>query len=742
MSSRSIRSAACALLVCYAFPAAADDAADLQSTLSETVTSTATTSAQKSSTAPGTSVTLTAEDLRIYGIRSLDEAINFLALGVITSDPLRTPDIGARGVLLPGDNGKHFLLLVNGHRLNDPLYGAARFDHGSGVPIEIIDHIEVIVGPGSVLYGSNAMMGVVNVITKEGSDYEGGHLLGEHEPGRSVRAGAGAGFSTTIFGESTEGTAHAGYYQRFGPDLDFDLHPFTLQIGTGAPLNYGPKIREPGRWGGTVRDAYFTEAGSGLVRWRIGDLELNLLGSTYRRGIPYTTGGANVDFDEGDSAELDRALRVDIKHQATLSALTQLTTRLYADTFDYQRRANRDAEVACLQSDIQTCQFYEAGLARWAGGEVRLSLNWFEDMSFVTLFGTDARMRWVSTKEDVIDSDTGDPVEATAGVIDDSAVLISPYVEQSWSPARWLDFNAGARLDAERRFDPIVSPRAAVAISPHSETTFKAVYSQAFRAPSWSETDPTSRRQIPSRDLEPEIVRSVEGSVEQRFSSQRILFGVFRTWWENLVEPHVLTAAELAAAQARGEVPLTAGSAVIRQFRNVSELDNYGYNAAWHGALLDAHVRYGTNVTAAYTRRSTAGETSRLPVAPQLFGNVHLAFVPADPLPTLGVAASYVGARVVERAFDGTFTDAEVPAAVEVRGTLSGPMPFIRGLSYRLSANYATASEGPYAVGPTQGVGASGSEPFLNPVDSFKVFYGLSYDFFTGEGAAEEGDAP
>ncbi len=54
----------------------------------------------------------------------------------------------------------------DGHAINEPLFGTARFDRGAGIPLEMVDHIEVILGPGSVLYGSNAMLGVINVITK------------------------------------------------------------------------------------------------------------------------------------------------------------------------------------------------------------------------------------------------------------------------------------------------------------------------------------------------------------------------------------------------------------------------------------------------------------------------------------------------------------------------------------------------------------------------------------------------
>ena len=67
-------------------------------------------------------MTIAAEELYTFGVRHLAaEAINFFALGAVTSNPLGPPDVGSRGILLTRDNGKHFLLLVNGHAINDPL---------------------------------------------------------------------------------------------------------------------------------------------------------------------------------------------------------------------------------------------------------------------------------------------------------------------------------------------------------------------------------------------------------------------------------------------------------------------------------------------------------------------------------------------------------------------------------------------------------------------------------------------
>jgi outer membrane receptor for ferrienterochelin and colicins len=724
---------ALALVLSASAPAVAGETDDLRAILDENVVTTASTSAERASTAPATSVTITAEDLELYGIRSLDEAINFLSLGVITSDPLRTPDIGARGVLLPNDDGKHFLLLVNGHAMNDPLFGTARFDSGSGIPIDSIDHIEVIVGPGSVLYGSNAMLGVINVITKTGSEDAGGHVSGDYDIARSVRAGAGAG---ARFDDSNDVVAHGEYFERFGPDLEFDLQPYEFSQGTNLDGDYGPKAQR-GRWGGTVRDAYFTRSGSGIVRWRLGDLELSVLGNTYQRGIPYATATLDVDFDDSESYALDRALRFEAKHYAVMSTLMQLTSRVYADTADFQRRLNR-AAAACFESDVPTCQAYKAGLARWLGTELRLALNWLDDSSLVTTFGVDARMRWVSAKEEFLSAQTLTPIAATRGRIDDSAGVVSPYIQQTWGPVPWLEMNAGARLDADERFDPIVSPRAAVAILPVPSTTLKTVYSQAFRAPSWSETHASERDQVAAPELEPEIVRSVEASIEQRFGSQRLLFGGFYTQWHNLVEPHVLIAAEIAEFQRRGELPITASG--ISQFRNVSELVNYGYNGAYSGSLVEGHLRYGFNATAAYTRRTVAGTTERLPVAPQLFGNARLAYVFGDGLPSPALAAYYVGQRPADRAFADWARTPYADPMLELRLTLSGPVPGIHGLRYRLGASYATASEGPYVVGARQDAnGQQGTVSAedqrlpaeLNPIDRFKTFVGLKYDFLT-----------
>jgi outer membrane receptor for ferrienterochelin and colicins len=743
MSPRASAAMACLAALFSAALARADDTdtTDLQSLLNEHVITTASASAQRASAAPALSTTITAEDIQTFGFRSLAEAIDFVSLGVVTADPLRTPDIGSRGVMFENDNGKHFLLLVNGHAVNDPLFGAARFDQGAGIPIDLVDHIEVVVGPGSVLYGSNAMMGVINVITKSASEYSGVHVLADNEVGRSFRVGAGTGFTFKMFGAPSELTAGFEYYERYGPSLTFPQQRFELP-GPLAHLSYGAGL-PVNTWGGTIDSAYFTQAPSAQLRLRSGDFEVNVFASSYQRGIPYSTSFDNVEFNDAQSREVDRSLRIDVKHQATFSTVAQLTSRVYADSFDYQRRLDVNSFVGCLRGDLQVCQYYDAGVARWVGVEERLALNWFRDQSFVTTLGVDARERSVGAKEDIVDDLTGKPIEPTSGRVSETGLLVSPYAQQTYAPASWIDFNAGARLDVDSRFSPVISPRAAIAARPFEKTTLKAIYSQAFRAPTWSETSVADFEVAPSPNLQPEIVRSVEGSIEQTFGTQRVLFGVFRSWWTNLIEAVPLSSSELTQLQAAHLEPLVVPN--LLQYKNIASVDNLGWNGAWEGSLVERRLHYGLNVTGAVTRVNAGGQSAPPAIAPQFFGNARISYAAGGLVPTPALAVFAMGPRPADRAAPDGSPLPQAPALLQLHAAVSGRVPLVRGLSYVVTADYTTASSGPYTAGPTfasfqslvVGQSTSYPPPGFAPIDRFRVMVGLRFDVLTGKPTAE-----
>jgi outer membrane cobalamin receptor len=291
--------------------------------------------------------------------------------------------------------------------------------------------------------------------------------------------------------------------------------------------------------------------------------------------------------------------------------------------------------------------------------------------------------------------------------------------------------NAGLRWDYDQRAsEQALSPRSAVGITPWEQGRLKLIYSQAFRAPSAYEIEyanPTY--QIRPSGLSAETVRSVEGSLEQRFGTQRVLIGGFRSWWRDMVSLTALDAQELATAMAAGQLDGSATEAY--QYRNLAKIQNYGINAAFEGSLLGERLRYGLNLTDAVSRVDEGdGNSHALTVGPSLFGNARVAYDFSEPWPTLGLAAQYLGRRPADRAFDGGFARTPyAPAHVELRLTASGQTPFLSGLGYRLIGDYAFAKQAPYVIGPNQ-YAADASTPYeLAPVRRTQLFLELNYQF-------------
>jgi outer membrane receptor for ferrienterochelin and colicins len=736
-------SAASVLLVAGA--AAADDDG-LESLLEERVVTTPSKSSETATVAPGTTSVLTAEDLRRYGIRSLDEAINYLSLGMTATNPQHAVEVGSRGVLLTADYGNHVLLLVDGHSLNEPWNGTAYFERGAGIPFELVDHIEVTLGPGSVLYGAQAMLGVINIVTKRAKDYHGVHVIGEGELaapthadgsvsmdglGTGYRLGAGFGREMTWFGVPAEATLQVEYYTQHGPAFEYAPQSGIVDSVTGQPKAFGPKS-PPGSWGGTVRDSLYTQVPTAFGRLVIGDFEVFGRVGMYRRGTAYLDSivSDSGEFDNPDSNERDRFANLEVRHRASLSATVVVRSRAYADVNEYTWNSVTSAAEDCPPGMGAGCTRNLVGVGSTLGAEVSSSFDWLHTGRLVTLLGVDGKVRNAHANNEVIDASTGkrwaltDPTHDTDG-------LLAVYLEQTAQPVRPLLLNAGVRADRDPRFGGRVSPRVAIGVTPWSTGQLKTVYSEAFRGPSNYEltySDPNDV--IAAPNLRAETVRSLELSFDQRIATHRVLFGVFRSWWDDMVAQGTASDAELAGAIASGA--LAPGTETAYVYRNASRIDNYGLNLGWEGTGIERRLHYALNVTEAVSKKDPGDGTPIVPitVGPQIFGNARVAYDLPDHLPTVALAAQYQARRPADRAFDGGFTVSPfAPPVLSLRFTLSGDVPSVPGLSYRVSATYATQGRGPYVVGPTQYAYDATSRAALSPFSRLNAFAGLEYVF-------------
>jgi outer membrane receptor protein involved in Fe transport len=532
-----------------------------------------------------------------------------------------------------------------------------------------------------------------------------------------------------------EVTTQLEYYKQEGPDLFFDAQNTGVDRFTGQPGRHGRDSGPTGIWGGRrAEHSLYGESPSGLLRVQLGNTELHLQGSYYRHGTPTGPG----DFDDPETGEQETRARIGLSHRVALSTLVELSAHGYASYYRAQSNFITSRGVLC-PFGLVTCNYTDTGSAHWVGLEVQSTWDWFRDYFFVMFWGGDVRLRNVDSTSETLDVDasatwarSGSDRSLYPGIpgLDESDVIVAGYAQQTWVIVPTVRLSGGARIDSDPRFSPFVTPRAAASWEPWSDGTLKGSYSTAFRAPSWDETDNSTARRIQAETLLPERVRSFDGSIEQRIGAHRMVVGGFYSQWENLVELAPLSDAEAIEAIRNGEtsVPFTPGIQ-LTQYRNTSRVENYGMNTGLEGSAFAGSVLYGFSVTGALARKRTDQGTTRLPVAPQLFGNARAAYVFGGSLPTVGVATHFKGPRPADLS-NGQFNpDPYAPPQVVLRLTLSGDAPVVKGLSYRASVNYATADAGPYVVGPVTAAIPTQATPSLVPVDRFRTAVGLQYAF-------------
>jgi outer membrane receptor for ferrienterochelin and colicins len=735
------------LFCLVARPAHAESSSELDELLGQAIVSTPSKGSETDTTAPATSSVITADELRRYGIRSLDEAINYLSLGMATSTPSHAAEIGARGVQINGDYGNHVLLLLDGHALNEPWNGTAYFERGLGVPFEMIDHIEVILGPGSVLYGAQAMLGVINIVTKRAKDFSGARVVLEADAslppskdgapspsfgeslGGGYRLGAGYGRAFEIGKSASELTLGLDYYANRGPAWQLGPQPYGVDYVTYLPKNFGPRTA-PGVWGGTLRHADTVQVPAAYLRFATGDFHASLRASTYRRSIMYPDSLAayTADFDDPRNREIDRFVNLDLSQRVAVSSRVELVFRAYGDLYDYQWFNRTSAAEDCPDGFVEGCARRLKGIGRSLGGEIKAQIQW-PILRASTLIGVDGRARDVEDRLNIEDNLRAGVVPTIGGHRTDG--LIAPYVAQAFSPTSWLDLNLGVRLDDDTRFGEKFSPRTAVGVTPWGGGRLKLMYAEAFRGPSAYEltyADPNS--QVPAPELGPETVRSIEGSIEQRFGKHRLLFGVFRSWWSGLVNYAGLSQEEIDAGIAAGT--LTPGLEEAYRYANSDRVNNYGMNAAYEGATLGGRLRFGLNLTAATTSIDFAdGAGARqLTVAPQTFGNARTSYELGPSLPTVALALRFTDRRLADRAYDGGFARApSAPPMLAARVALTGKLPPLPNLSYRLGAEYSFTKVEPYVIGANIYATDETTRAELAPTRRAQAFVGLEYAF-------------
>jgi outer membrane receptor for ferrienterochelin and colicins len=386
---------------------------------------------------------VTREDIRRFGYRTLLDVLNTMA-GVYTSNPRAYESVGIRGFGRPTDYNNRILLLFDGHPVFESMWGQASLGDDQSINMDAVERIELIRGPASALYGTGAMLGVINVISREGRNLQSSRAT--FEAGSLGRRGGSVVLGTS-FGSSGS-VLLSGLYE----DVD------------GQENLYYPEYDDPSTNNGIAHGLDGMRRGSARLALRLGSFSLRARYNRRERADPTASFGTLFNTD---NRLVDASGFLELTQTADLSERHQLSSRVYYDEYRYEGDYPYATYVWREQSRNRVIGFESA--LRWdLGSRNRLTTGVEYRRNF--------EVRYDSPDDATFDY--GDPFS-----------VVSTYLQDEHQLLPNLTLLAGIRHDDHEISGGATTPRAAILFDPRQGTTLKLMAGSAFRAPTIYETE-------------------------------------------------------------------------------------------------------------------------------------------------------------------------------------------------------------------------------------------------------------
>ena len=472
--------------------------------------------AQSSAESPASVSIITWEEIRRYGYRNLQDVLESVR-GFYVINDRNYPYLGTRGFSRPTDYNDRILVLVDGHTMNEQVWGSTGIGTDLPINLDAVERIEIVRGPGSVLYGTSAMFAVINIVTKNGQEIDGVIVGGGVGSGRMRQGSMAVGHSIGTRGSySLSGLiTHSDGSDLYFPEYDT---PET-QFGVARGLDWERSVSGLGSitWDGlTARGGYVSRD----------------------KGIP--TGAFGTAFGDPRTQSHDETLWGDLSMQRQLGGSYRFSARVYADRY-------RNSGVWAYDAGpVDT----DGGGSTDVGGEAMVV--WDPSSRDRFTIGTEFRH--------VMQAEYHERLADGSVASDDAPFdVMSVFVQNELQLVPRLKLVTGLRFDHNSLTRHALTPRLALLVTPDSRTTLKLLYGSAFRAPSVAEADLTTFYYTRNPGLKAERAQTVELEIQRRIAAP-LLFGV--SLYEYRVEDLI--------------DPLLSEDGASQQFRNVANVAAYG----------------------------------------------------------------------------------------------------------------------------------------------------------------------
>lgn len=432
--------------------------------------------AQSATDAPSVTYVLTDADIARHGLRNMGDILRSMPGLYVTGDGNFT-FVGARGLGRPGDFNARLLFLVDGMRVNDNIYDAGSLGPEFFVDVDLIDRVEYAPGPGSALYGNNALLGVVNVITKGADKLAGVQARAtlDSDRRREVRA--------------SWGQRVPGQWEGWLAASAFEQDRIALPIETPVALRDALERRS---WDRGQRLLGMASAGAWTLRAGVAQRE---------RDFP-TFLGEDGDSPLGQQRNVYDAAFASLAWERTVATdwnlygAVSLKRSQYRDTHPY------------LRDDGAGREFDNVALGRWLNVDLRLSTHRWRDHDLM------AGAEYQSDRRQ----------EITSGTVGEEADAIfygrnrrhGLFVQDAWRLNDTHRLILGLRRDQAMVGGGSTNPRLAWIWSGVPDATLKLMYGSAFREANLYEYQVNAPLDAPLPT--PERVRTLELAWDQRLN--------------------------------------------------------------------------------------------------------------------------------------------------------------------------------------------------------------------------------
>jgi outer membrane receptor for ferrienterochelin and colicin len=493
---------------------------------------------EKTTAAPGTVLVITKEDILLRGYSNLKDVLRDLP-GMETTEYYFSEfgtQVAVRGIT--GNN--KIAVLVNGMRVNPP--GGENFPFRNDFSVRQAERIEVIYGPGSTLYGQDAISAVINVVTAQ--------------PDKSFTGNAGVdgGFYDTVEGWAAVGGA-------FGADKQFKASAYVQVLDselTSLDKHY------PSWWKPYETVAKANGSGSPPDRTDYGLNALMRL-ETESSSIQVWHRESERSSSEGFTTEppslgyvpearwRDRSTVIEGRNRLTFTDAVYLDS---AVTYNRYEISPHSRYVFPASSTNWFFDDYKYGIGDSIGLEETVhatltpklelvggaSVAWSDIIPKSTVpGGADPDEDVVSQGGSFVYIDGTGTTNSIQRVVQDKYETYAVYAELAWQAAEKLKLIGGARLTYDTRFDELpFTPRAALVYDVNTHVTAKYIFTRAYVQPAayfgFATYDNGTLLNTSNPDLEPESAISHEINVSYHKENMSLGLSVYYGQQENLIQ--------------------------------------------------------------------------------------------------------------------------------------------------------------------------------------------------------------